>query len=164
MACALPWVMREAQILNIFQHCPGKWGEGEVMRNVAKKYNLYISGPNVLNFEFAFFLCVCLIIFMDLFMPVQGCGRTQSLTTKADTYFFAVPLCTFLCCMSAASCICHQTMYCSSFPNGWPSMSMCQKCTGAGASFHAGSCSACRLCVCHCFWIFYHTQNMPMPV
>ena len=26
---------------------------------------------------------MCLIIFVDLFMPVQGCGRTQSLTTEA---------------------------------------------------------------------------------
>ena len=86
MACALPWV-NDQHILNIFQHCPGKWGEGEVTRNVAKniykkKYNLYISGPTVLNFEFVFFY-FSLIIFMDFFMSVQGSGQTQSLTTEA---------------------------------------------------------------------------------
>ena len=63
-----------------------------------------------------------------------------------------------------SSCICHQTMYCSSFPNGGHQLSMCQKCTGAGASFCAGSCSACKLYICHCFLTFYHTQNMPTPV
>ena len=28
-------------------------------------------------------------------------------------------------------------------------LSMCQKCTGAGASFHAGSCNVCTWRVCH---------------
>ena len=37
MACAFPWV-KDQHIPNIFQHCPSKWGEGEVTRNVAKKY------------------------------------------------------------------------------------------------------------------------------
>ena len=38
MVCAFPWVMHEAHILNIFQHCLGQWREGEVTRNVSKKY------------------------------------------------------------------------------------------------------------------------------
>ena len=45
MACALPWV-KDQHIPNIFQHCPGMWGDREVTRNVArkyiKKYDLYI--------------------------------------------------------------------------------------------------------------------------
>ena len=48
-----------------------------------KKYNLCRSGPNVLNFEFFFFFNFSLIILVDFFMSVQGCGQTQSLTTDA---------------------------------------------------------------------------------
>ena len=64
MACALPWV-KDQHIPNIFQHCQGKWGEGEVTRNVTKKYNLHISGPNVLNFEFVFFFFLFFYFFLN---------------------------------------------------------------------------------------------------
>ena len=42
-------------------------------------------------------------------------------------------------------------------------LSMCQKCTGAGASFCAGSRSAYKLCIYHCLLTFYYTQNIPTP-
>ena len=119
---------------------------------------------------------------MDFFMSVQGCGRTQSLTTEAAhillcsafVHFLVLHECSlrgiflwtliasklfpciwclfgakfilfawasgnmFLLTLFAAnvlshlgypkrerrpwfSCICHQTMYCLSFQNGWPS-------------------------------------------
>ena len=80
--------MKDQHIPNIFQHCPGKWGEGEVTRNVAKKipkkYNLCISEPNVLNLNLVFIYLFFSVIFMDLSMPVQGCGQTQNITTEAS--------------------------------------------------------------------------------
>ena len=71
MACALPWVMHEGPTYS--KHVPtlpGQVGGGGVTRNVAKKiakkYNLCISGPNVLNLNFDLFFTYFLIIFMVL--------------------------------------------------------------------------------------------------
>ena len=133
-------------------------------------------------FIYLFFL----IILVDFFMSVQGCGRTQSLTTEAAhillcsafVHFLVLHECSlhgiflwtliasklFLCiwclfgakfilfawasgnmflltlfaakcpitlgtpqreCRPWSSYICHQTMYCSSFPNGGHQLSMC---------------------------------------
>ena len=111
MACALPWVMCEGPTYS--KHIPtlprqvgGGGSNKKCGQKLPKKYNLYVSGPNILNFEFGFFYYYYfLIILVDFFMSVQGCGQTQALPQRLHTYFFAVPLCSFLCCMSAASVV-----------------------------------------------------------
>ena len=171
---------------------------------------------------------MCLIIFVDLFTPVQGCGRTQSLTIEAahtllcsafvhflvlhDSSLHGIFLWTFIAselflfislsvwghiypfCLgkweyvSAGFVCCKMSHHTLDTPRGSTGhgppayatrpctachsqmgdhqLSMRQKCTCAGASFHAGSCSACRLCICHCLWIFLshlkHAYACPM--
>ena len=108
MACALPWMMHEGSTYS--KHIPtlcrqvgGGVSNKKCGLKIPKKYNLYISGPNALNFEFGFLFF--LIILVDFSCLCKAVVELKTLPQKLHTYFFAVPLSTFLCCMSAASMV-----------------------------------------------------------
>ena len=111
MACTLPWVMREGptyskNVPTLPRQVGGGGSNMKCGQKNTRKYNFYISGPNVLNFEFVYFLFYFfLIILVDFSCLCKAVVKLKALPQRLHTYFFAVPLCTFLCCRSAASMV-----------------------------------------------------------